>query len=113
MLALAISLSVGLAIEADGWSARGEQLAQEPTAAVLAAGDVRHLDRDGGKMTIDHGPLLNLGVPPAVRIFEIREHALFDLVKVGDSIRFLAENIAGQLTITKIETGAPDGHGAH
>lgn len=105
VLAFALRPDAGLAAAA--WA---DQVAQ---ASVMAAGDIRALDKDAGQLTIDHGPLLNLNIPPATRLFQVRDRGLLDNLKVGDSILFLAENIAGQLTVTRIETGPGDPHGDH
>lgn len=89
-----------------------QQLVQGSNS-VMAAGDIRAVDQDAGQLTIDHGPLLNLNIPPAVRVFQVRDRDLLNDLKIGDSILFLAENIAGQLTVVRIQTGPGDPHGDH
>jgi Cu/Ag efflux protein CusF len=91
-------------------SASADQLAQ---ASVMAAGEIMGVDKDGGQLTIDHGPLLNLNMPAAVRVFQVRDRSVLDQLEVGDSVLFVAENIAGRLTVIRIEIGPGEGHGEH
>jgi len=37
-------------------------------------------------------------------VFKIQNPSMIEQVKVGDNIRFLAENVSGGLTVTRIET---------
>lgn len=106
---IAIIFGLELATATDV-SALPGQVAQ---VSVMAAGEIKAVNRDAGQLTIDHGPLLNLSVPPSVRVFSVRDRGLLDQVKVGDSVLFLAENVAGVLTVVRIETGPGDPHGDH
>ncbi len=80
---------------------------------VMAVGDVKAVDREAGTITLDHGPPLNLNIGPSVRLFQVADRAFLDGVKIGDAMRFIADNVAGRLTIVEVETGPTDGHGAH
>lgn len=71
--------------------------------ASLAQGEVRKVDRDAGKLTIKHGRIENLDMPPMTMVFRVKEPAMLDQVKKGDKVRFAAESIGGQLTVTNIE----------
>lgn len=81
--------------------------AQSPasTAATadLADGVVRKVDKDAGKMTVRHGEIKNLAMPPMTMVFQVKERALLDKVKAGDKVRFRAEEIGGALVITALE----------
>ncbi len=80
---------------------------------VMAVGDVKAVDREAGAVTLDHGPLLNLNIGPSVRVFQVTDRAFLEGVKVGDAMKFIADNVGGRLTIIEVETGPADGHGAH
>lgn len=67
-------------------------------------GVVKKVNKDLGKLTIQHGPLENLGMPAMTMIFRVQDTAMLDRVKPGDNIRFLADKLNGRLTITRIET---------
>jgi Cu/Ag efflux protein CusF len=72
-----------------------------PTA--LADGMVLSVDRAAGIVTISHGPLLNLGMPPMTMGFGVGDPALLGKIKAGDKVRFHADAIGGAFTATSIE----------
>jgi Cu/Ag efflux protein CusF len=84
---------------------------QRPVAATTpAAGDgelsegvVRKIDKDAGKLTLRHGEIKNLEMPGMTMVFRVGEPALLDKVKVGDKVRFRAENSADGFVVTVIE----------
>ena len=65
---------------------------------------VKKVDRAAGKVTIAHGPLVNLAMPAMTMAFRVKEAAWMDQIKADDKIRFLAESINGSLTIVHFET---------
>ena len=79
--------------------------ASAPAAAdaKLADGTVKKIDKSAGKLTIAHGPLEALGMPPMIMAFHAAEPGLLDQVKVGDRIRFAVEKVRGALTVTAVE----------
>lgn len=72
-------------------------------ATAMSSGEVRKIDKNMGKMTIKHGPLVNLGMDAMTMVFRVRAPAMLDQVSVGDRVRFVAEQPNGQLTVTRIE----------
>ena len=74
--------------------------------AALAAGEVRKVDKDAQKITVRHGPLPELDMPMAMTmVYRVKDPAMLEQVKAGDKIRFSAEKIGGQFTLTRIEKG--------
>jgi Cu(I)/Ag(I) efflux system periplasmic protein CusF len=73
------------------------------SSAPLSTGEVRKVDTDAKKITIRHGPIENLGMPPMTMVFQVSDPALLTQVKPGDKIRFTAENSGGSYTVTRIE----------
>ena len=78
--------------------------------AVLAAhaqgvneGEVRRVDTAQKKITLKHGEIKNLDIPPTVMAFSVRDPAMVDKVKAGDKVRFSADKVGGAYTITAIE----------
>lgn len=71
--------------------------------SALSDGEVRKVDKDAKKITIKHGPLANLDMPPMTMVFQVKEPAMLDQVKAGDKIKFQAEKVGGAFTVTKIE----------
>jgi Cu/Ag efflux protein CusF len=69
----------------------------------LSDGEVRKVDKDAKKITIKHGPLANLDMPPMTMVFQVKDPSVLDKVKVGDKVKFQAEKVGGAFTITRLE----------
>ena len=72
--------------------------------AALSDGEVRKVDKSAKKITIKHGPLANLDMPPMTMVFRVKDPAMLDKVKAGDKVKFQAEKLGGALTVTSLET---------
>lgn len=72
----------------------------------LADGEVRKVDKDAGKLTIKHGPIPSMDMPPMTMVYRVKDAAMLDQVKAGDKIRFDAEKIGGAYTVTKMVPAA-------
>jgi Cu(I)/Ag(I) efflux system protein CusF len=90
-----------LAPPAYAQQAAGSHDAHHP--ASLSEGEVRKVDKSAKKITIKHGPLANLDMPPMTMVFQVKEPAMLEQVKAGDKIKFDAEKVGGAFTVTKIE----------
>lgn len=69
----------------------------------MSEGEIRKVDKDAKKITIRHGELKNLEMPPMTMVFRVKDPAFLDKVKQGDKVRFVAEKVGGQFTVTQIE----------
>ena len=80
-------------------------LALGATAALaqLTDGEIRKVDKDAKKITIKHGEIKNLGMPPMTMVFQVKDSAMLDKVKAGDKVKFVAEKVGGAFTGTQIE----------
>jgi Cu/Ag efflux protein CusF len=74
-------------------------------AAPMSEGEIRKIDKSAGKVTIKHGPLQNLDMPPMTMVFRVKDSAMLEQLKEGDKIKFSAERIDGALTVTAIQPG--------
>ena len=85
-------------------------IALSGTAAIantdMAEAEVRKLDVDAKKITLKHGEIRNLEMPPMTMVFQIGNTALPAGLKAGDRVRFTAEKIQGQYTVTRLEAQA-------
>ena len=73
-------------------------------AAEMTEGVVRKVDRDTGKITLRHGEIKHLDMPPMTMVFQASDPALLDGLKPGDKVLFSAETTAGgALVVTRIE----------
>jgi len=82
---------------------------KKPEAAVVAQttamteGEIRKVDKGAKKITLKHGPIVNLDMPAMTMVFPVADPAMLDRVKAGDKVRFVAEKVGGNVTVTKIE----------
>jgi Cu/Ag efflux protein CusF len=67
-----------------------------------AEGEVRKIDKAQGKITLKHGEIKNLDMPPMTMVFRVKDPSMLDTVSVGDKVRFSAEKFDGQYTVTVI-----------
>lgn len=72
-------------------------------AGDMAEGEVRKVDKEQRRVTVKHGEIKNLEMPPMTMVFRVKDAALLDKVKEGDKIMFSAEKVEGNITITQIE----------
>lgn len=81
------------------------QSTQAATTAsdAMSTGEVKKIDKGAGKITIKHGPLKNIGMDAMTMVFRVSDQSMLEQVKVGDRIRFVAEEPNGQLTVTRLE----------
>lgn len=77
-----------------------EKIAQAD--AEYSKGTIKKVDAKGGKVTINHGPLLNLDMPPMTMVFRVDE-AMIAKMSAGQEIEFVAEPVKGKLTVVRIK----------
>jgi Cu(I)/Ag(I) efflux system protein CusF len=71
--------------------------------APLAEGEVRKVDKAGKKITLKHGPIPNIDMPAMTMVFPVKDPALLDKAKPGQKVKFQAEMIGGEATVTQLE----------
>lgn len=64
-------------------------------------GEVKKIDKDAGKITLKHGPIPNLEMPAMTMVFRTKDPSALEKLKVGDALKFKADNIDGSLTIVE------------
>lgn len=87
----------------------GTTLVADAAAKGMAEGEVRKIDKDQGKLTVKHGEIKNLEMPPMTMVFRVKDKAMLDKLHEGEKIKFSAEKIDGNFTITQIVV-APHRH---
>lgn len=73
------------------------------SAQPLTDGEVRKVDAAQNKITLKHGEIKHLDMPPMSMVFQVKDPALLAKVKPGDKVRFIADRIDGVYTVTAIE----------
>lgn len=77
-----------------------------PTFAQSAMidGQVTKVDESAGKISIRHGPIKKFDMDEGMTmVFRAADPALLKAAKAGDKIKFDADKVNGQFTVTKIE----------
>jgi Cu/Ag efflux protein CusF len=77
--------------------------ATSQSSATLTAGEVVKVDRDAKKLTIKHGPIENLKMPPMTMVFRVKDAAMLDGLASGAKIRFRAEEAEGGYLVTRLQ----------
>ena len=70
--------------------------------ATMVAGEVTKIDKAGARVTLKHGEIRDLDMPLMTMTFRARYAKLLDGLNVGDRVRFAAERIEGQYTLTAL-----------
>jgi Cu/Ag efflux protein CusF len=80
-------------------------------ALALAAGlanaqpvdaEVRKVDAAQGKVTLKHGEIKKLDMPPMTMVFRVANPAMLDGLKAGDKVRVEVDKVDGQYTVTAL-----------
>jgi Cu/Ag efflux protein CusF len=73
-------------------------------AVAMAEGVVKKVDKAGGKLTLAHGPIDNLGMSAMTMVFKLKAPVSAENLKVGDKVRFLADYVGGEVVIVRLES---------
>ena len=55
------------------------------------------------RQTLKHGEIKNLDMPAMTMVFQVKDVALLDKVKVGDKVKFKAEKAVAGYAVSEIE----------
>ncbi len=72
------------------------------TVATMAEAEVRKVDMASGRVTLKHGEIKSLDMPPMTMVFSVKDKAMLEGIKVGDKVKFKAANEGGKLTVTEM-----------
>lgn len=67
-------------------------------------GEVKKIDEGAGKITLKHGAAKSLGMDePMTMVYRVKDPAMLKQVKVGDKVKFEAEDADAGYTVTKLQ----------
>ena len=70
----------------------------------LVPGKVVDVDQSAGEITIRHGPIKKLGMDHGMTmVFHAPDAAMLKRVKAGDRVKFEAQDLNGEYSVTRIE----------
>ena len=83
----------------------GQPHMQHGAAAMPAMTDaeVRRIDKDAGKITLRHGEIKHLDMPPMTMVFTVRDKDQLTKLKPGDKVQFMAVQEGGKMIVTDIQ----------
>ena len=64
---------------------------------------VRKIDVAQGKVTLNHGEIKNLDMPPMTMVFRVKDPTLLKGLAEGTKVKFSAQKIDGQYVVTEIK----------
>lgn len=107
-LALAAALSLPLAFSVPAVAQTVASTAAAPAggmtpSADMAEGEIRKVSKDTGKLTIKHGPIKSMDMPPMTMVFTAKDPAMLDKLAVGDKVRFAVVDEGGKMLVTDIQ----------
>ncbi len=70
----------------------------------MTEGVVQKIDHERSRITIQHGEIINLGMPPMTMVFLVRNDALLQKVQPGDAVKFTAIDEGGKLIVTDLQS---------
>lgn len=70
--------------------------------AAMSTGEVVKVDKGASRITLKHNGIKGLDVPAMSLVFRVANAALLNDLAPGDRVRFQAERVDGQYTITTI-----------
>jgi len=73
------------------------------TTTQMVQAEVRKVDKENKKITLKHGEIKNLEMPPMTMVFGVKDAAVLDKVQAGDKVQFRAIKDGGTFTVTEIQ----------
>ena len=96
-------LSVAFVIATIAASPMSAALAHDGQDHPVVAGKVTKVDESAGKITIAHDAIPNLQMEAMTMVFKAGDPAMLAELKPGDAIKFIADKVNGELTVTEID----------
>ncbi len=86
-----------------GFAQTPPEASKRNSASERVAGEIRKIDKEGGKLTIKHGEIKSLDMPGMTMVFHAKDKAMLDAVKVGDDVMFSVVREDGKMVVTELQ----------
>ncbi|OYD51567.1 copper-binding protein [Acidovorax kalamii] len=80
-----------------------EATAAPTPQADLSEGEITRWDPRTLRLTLKHGEIKNLEMPPMTMVFRVADASVVGDLKPGDKVRFRAEQVSGAYHVQRIE----------
>lgn len=104
-----LGLACALGAASPAWSAllndreRPEVQVAQAAAGDMVDGEVRKVDKDTSKITLKHAEIKALDMPPMTMVFNVKDKALLNDLRVGEKVRFRAIQEQGRYVIVDMK----------
>lgn len=109
-MVLIAAISAVLAVPAlAGDNMSGMNMSMKPSTlhsesiSSLTDAEVRKVDAATGMLTLKHGALGNIGMPPMTMAYKAKDADMVKQVHAGDKVKVRVEDVNGTLTVVKLE----------
>ncbi len=82
--------------------ADGKPMPMAQAAGDMTEGEIKRISKGSRKLTIKHGEIKNLDMPPMTMTFTVSDDKMLETVKKGDMVKFKVEAVNGQMVVTEI-----------
>ena len=103
LCAAALSGTAWASGDVHGGHSHGAAAPQAEGAGAVTEGEVKKIDKEAQKITLRHGEIKNIGMPPMTMVFKVKDPAMLDTLQAGDKVRFVVERAEGAMVVTQIE----------
>ena len=83
--------------------AETEAKAKAAAQVELADGEIRKINKNTGKITVKHGEIKSVEMPPMTMVFGVADKAMLEGLKEGDKVKFNVKQEGSNYTVTEIK----------
>lgn len=81
----------------------GSKAEASSAAADMADGEVRKINKTSGKVTLKHGDIKSIDMPPMTMVFGVADKAMLDGIAEGDKVKFNVKKDGSNYVVTEIK----------
>ncbi|WP_341709368.1 copper-binding protein [Limnobacter sp.] len=83
--------------------AEAEAKAKAASQTEMADGEIRKINKNTGKITLKHGEIKSVEMPPMTMVFGVADKAMLEGLKEGDKVKFNVKQEGSNYTVTEIK----------
>jgi Cu(I)/Ag(I) efflux system periplasmic protein CusF len=83
--------------------AEAKAKAKAAAQAEMADGEIRKINKNTGKITVKHGEIKSVEMPPMTMVFGVADKAMLEGLKEGDKVKFNVKQEGSNYTVTEIK----------
>ena len=104
MKTLLIAIALGCTLAMPAFAAEQAATPSSSEAATnMSQGEVRKVDAAAQKITLRHGPIASIGMPPMTMVFEVEKPELLEGVSAGEKVKFQVQQRGNRYIVTELQ----------